>query len=69
MQLASTSYDRHRSEHIGFGGRAAFAPFQRRRTVIQLGGSAEYRDVFGDQSWRITSRPESIWLGDSSARP
>jgi phosphate-selective porin OprO and OprP len=54
-----TDYDRHRSKHVSVAGRATFAPFARRRRVLQLGASAEYRDVLGDDTWRVSRRPES----------
>ena len=57
-----TDYDRHRSQHWAVAGRATFAPFVRKRRVLQIGGSVEYRDVLGDNDWRISRRPESTLM-------
>ena len=57
--FGNMSYDRHRSEHVGGVGRAVLAPYVRKRRVIQLGGSIDYRDLYGDDRWRISQRPES----------
>jgi len=54
-----TDYDRHQSDHVSVAGRATFAPLAGKRRVLQLGGSVEYRDVTGGDSWRISQRPES----------
>ncbi len=52
-------YDRHRSDHLGFAGRATFAPIARKRNVVQLGASFDYRDIGGDDGWSVSRRPES----------
>lgn len=52
-------YDRHKSEHVGVAGRATVAPLARRRRVIQLGGSFDWREVRGSDHWQISRRPES----------
>jgi phosphate-selective porin OprO/OprP len=57
--FGNTSYDRHRSEHASFAGRAVVAPWVRKRQVVHLGGSFQYRDVIGDDTWRVSRRPGS----------
>lgn len=52
-------YDRHRSDHLGVAGRATFAPLARKRRVLQIGASIDWRDVRGDGDYRISRRPES----------
>jgi phosphate-selective porin OprO/OprP len=53
------SWDRHGSDHLGFAGRATFAPLVRKRAVVQLGASFDYRDIKGDDSWSVSRRPGS----------
>jgi phosphate-selective porin OprO/OprP len=52
-------YDRHGSDHVGFAGRATFAPIARSRSVLQLGASFDYRSIGGDDGWSASRRPES----------
>jgi phosphate-selective porin OprO/OprP len=53
------AYDRHDSDFVGFVGRATFAPIARRRSVLQLGASIDYRDIGGADGWKVSRRPES----------
>ena len=53
------SWDRHGSDHLGFAGRATFAPLARKRRVVQFGASFDYRNVKGDDSWSVSRRPAS----------
>lgn len=57
--FGDSDYDRHGSDHLGFSGRATFAPIARKRTVVQIGGSFDYQNVSGDDSWSVSRRPES----------
>ena len=57
--FGDSDYDRHRSDHLGFAGRATFAPIVRKRAVVQLGASFDYRDIGGDNGWRVSRTPES----------
>ncbi len=57
--FADSDFDRHKSEHVGVAGRATFAPLADTRSVIQFGGSAEYRKVLGGHDWRVSVRPEA----------
>jgi len=57
--LADADLDRHRSEHVGFAGRATFAPLARKRSVLQLGASIDFRKIGGDDGWSVARRPES----------
>lgn len=52
-------YDRHDSDHLGIAGRATFAPVARKRQVLQIGASVDWRDIRGDGSWSVARRPES----------
>ena len=52
-------YDRHGSDQVGFAGRATFAPVARKRRVVQIGASLDYRSIRGDDDWRVSRRPES----------
>lgn len=52
-------YDRHRSDHLGIAGRATFAPIARKRQVLQIGASVDWRDVKGGNDWSVSRRPES----------
>jgi phosphate-selective porin OprO/OprP len=57
--FGQTSYDRHRSEHLGFVGRLTWAPIASKRRVVHLGTAFEYRDVRGRERFRVSSKPES----------
>jgi phosphate-selective porin OprO/OprP len=57
--FGQTSYDRHASEHLGFVGRATWAPIARKRAVLHFGSAFEYRDVRGRDEFRVSSKPES----------
>jgi phosphate-selective porin OprO/OprP len=57
--LGDTDLDRHGSDHVGFAGRATFAPIARKRSVVQLGASIDYRKIGGDDGWSVARRPES----------
>jgi phosphate-selective porin OprO/OprP len=52
-------YDRHGSDHVGVAGRATFAPIARKRAVVQLGASVDYRSIGGGDDWSASRRPES----------
>lgn len=62
--FADSDYDRHASEHVGFATRATLAPIARKRRVVQLGGSFEYRNVGGDGDWSVGRRVESSLAPD-----
>ena len=51
--------DRHRSEHVSWISRVTYAPLARRRRVVHLGASLEYRDNDGKSRYRIRRTPES----------
>lgn len=57
--LGQVSDDAHRSEHWTVVTRASYAPIARRRIVVHFGGAAEYRDVLGDDEYRIATGTES----------
>ncbi|MBK7951019.1 MAG: hypothetical protein IPK00_20220 [Deltaproteobacteria bacterium] len=57
--MGQVSDDTHRSEHWSVTSRATYAPIARKKLVLHLGGSAEYRDVLGDSVYRIATSPES----------
>jgi phosphate-selective porin OprO/OprP len=50
---------RHRSDHWAFTSRVTYAPIARKRRVIHLGGSVEYRNLDSGSDYRVRSRPES----------
>ncbi|HPG23992.1 MAG TPA: porin [Myxococcota bacterium] len=56
--LGQASDDRHGTEHLGFASRVTWAPLAKKRRVVHFGASFEYRDLRGDNGYRITSRPE-----------
>lgn len=71
--FSSGEDDRHRSEHVSVSARATYAPLAKKRHVIHLGGSVEYRRLEQGSIWRARSRPESsiaeailgtAWLDD-----
>jgi phosphate-selective porin OprO/OprP len=57
--FADRDYDRHQSEHLAFATRGTFAPLARKKRVLQLGVSYEYRDLSGDHTWSVARRLES----------
>ncbi len=57
--LGERSDDRHRSEHWSVVTRATYAPIARKRTVLHLGGAAEFRDLLGDGTYAIRTRTET----------
>lgn len=57
--LGQQSDDLHRSEHWSVVTRATYAPIARRNRVIHFGGAAEYRDILGDDNYRIGTQVES----------
>jgi phosphate-selective porin OprO/OprP len=60
-------YDRHGSDHLGVSARATFAPLARKRRVLQLGASVDWRSIGGDDDWRVARRPES-WVAPALIR-
>jgi len=57
--LGDTDLDRHGSDHVGIAGRATFAPLARKRRVVQVGASIDFKKVGGDDGWSVGRRPES----------
>jgi phosphate-selective porin OprO/OprP len=57
--FGNDNWDRHGSDHLGFSGRATVAPLAKKRSVVQLGASFDYRNVKGDDSWSVSRRPSS----------
>ncbi|MBY0400883.1 OprO/OprP family phosphate-selective porin [Myxococcota bacterium] len=57
--LGQTSDDPHRTEHWAVVSRATYSPIARRSLVVHFGGAAEYRDVLGDDTYRIGTRVEA----------
>lgn len=57
--LGQVSDDAHRSEHWSVVTRASYAPIARRSRVVHFGAAAEYRDVLGDDQFRIATQTES----------
>lgn len=57
--MGQTSDDLHRSEHWSIVTRASYAPIAKDRLVVHFGGAAEYRDVMGNDVYRIGSQTES----------
>lgn len=57
--LGQASDDLHRSEHWSVVTRATYAPIARRKRVVHFGGAAEFRDVLGDDTYRILTQVES----------
>jgi phosphate-selective porin OprO/OprP len=55
--FARDSYDRHDSDHTSFTGRGVFDPYVRKHRVVHLGGSINYSDIRGDDTWRVSKRP------------
>jgi len=49
----------HRSDHWAFTSRVTYAPIARKRQVVHLAASVEYRDMNGGSDYRVRSRPES----------
>ncbi len=57
--FASGEDDRHKSTHVSIATRITYAPIAKRRRVVHLGGSLEYRDLEAGSDYRVRSRPES----------
>ena len=57
--FGNDGWDRHDSDHLGFAGRATFAPLAKKRSVVQIGASFDYRNIKGDDSWSVSRRPAS----------
>lgn len=57
--FGDVDYDRHESEHVSFATRGTIAPIARKKEVLQLGASVEYRSVGGDNEWSVQRHPEA----------
>lgn len=50
--------DRHKSEHLGVTSRLSFAPIAKKRRIVHLAASIDWRDLDGDSRYRVRGKPE-----------
>jgi phosphate-selective porin OprO/OprP len=57
--LGDDDIERRKSEGLSAIGRVTFAPWRKKRQLLHLGGSLEWRDMQSDSVFRLRTRPES----------
>ncbi|HEY5657584.1 MAG TPA: porin [Myxococcota bacterium] len=57
--LGGDDIEKRKSHGLSAVGRVTFAPWRKKRQLLHLGGSFEWRDVDSDSAFRLRTRPES----------
>jgi phosphate-selective porin OprO/OprP len=57
--LGDDDIEKRKSEGLSAIGRVTFAPWRKKRQLLHLGGSFEWRDLQSDSTFRLRTRPES----------
>ncbi len=57
--LGDDDIEKRKSEGLSAVGRVTFAPWRKKRQLLHLGGSFEWRDMESDSAFRLRTRPES----------
>jgi phosphate-selective porin OprO/OprP len=57
--LGDDDIEKRKSDGLSAIGRVTFAPWRKKRQLLHIGGSLEWRDMESDSAFRLRTRPES----------